>query len=337
MAHDRDVHIIISTSFPLPFIRASLHGEEKGRLAFRRVRNDLGFILQKDSIEVDMAGMNEAYDRYMEGIPAYLDQERRFLTDHKVDLVLTDISPFPFVVAKDLHIPTVGISNFTWYTAYQGIIPDEKLQGMRQAYQKMDFFLPLAGAKEPDWGRERMTPFPYFCRSVRPGEVARLRRELNPDGKKKVVYFGLGMKIDQVDLGNLPLWESEETIFVVSSNTQVDHPHVIRIPDGYTETQHYIAASDLVISKAGWGTVAEAVQTRRPLLLDRPHMMEDQNTIRHLTSLNRAMVITEEELKHLMIDTEIMEKGRNQVLNIDPIPPSEEVIDGMVREMMIVV
>jgi UDP-N-acetylglucosamine:LPS N-acetylglucosamine transferase len=40
-------------------------------------------------------------------------------------------------------------------------------------------------------------------------------------------------------------------VFVVSSNMDITHPNVYQVPTTYTEVQHYVAAADLVISKAG--------------------------------------------------------------------------------------
>jgi hypothetical protein len=48
-------------------------------------------------------------------------------------------------------------------------------------------------------------------------------------------------------------------LFIVSSNVKVNRDNVFSIPEDETESQAYIAASDLVITKAGWGTVSEAV------------------------------------------------------------------------------
>ncbi len=71
--------------------------------------------------------------------------------------------------------------------------------------------------------------------------------------------------------------------FVVSNNIEVQRDNVYKIPKQYTESQHFIAASDFVITKAGWSTVAEAIISNKPLIVaDRSHMEEDKNTIQYL-------------------------------------------------------
>jgi hypothetical protein len=46
-----------------------------------------------------------------------------------------------------------------------------------------------------------------------------------------------------------------------------DGSSVPKIPGDDCETQDYVAACDLVVAKAGYGTISEAVQARVPLLL----------------------------------------------------------------------
>lgn len=84
-------------------------------------------------------------------------------------------------------------------------------------------------------------------------------------------------------LERLPIWDSPNCMFIVSSNVQVQKPNVFSIPKDYIESQNYIAAADLVISKSGLGIVSEAICAHKPLLIiDRQIMKEDQNTISYL-------------------------------------------------------
>jgi UDP-N-acetylglucosamine:LPS N-acetylglucosamine transferase len=84
------------------------------------------------------------------------------------------------------------------------------------------------------------------------------------------------MKIGVDVLDQLPIWDSPNCVFLVSFNVQVKRKNVFEIPVNYLESQNYIAASDLVISKAGWGMIGEAVSANVPLLiLNRPSMQKD--------------------------------------------------------------
>jgi len=308
---EESVRVVICHSFAIEFLRESLKGEN--RVAFRKIKTDIGYVLQKGSIEPDIEKLTIEYEKYLKKWSFLIEQERNFLKTNQIDLVISDISAFPFEAAYALGIPSLGISNFTWYTAYQGLIPELLLEPLKKAYEKMTFFFSLAGSKEPDWGMKGSKQFSFFARKVDDNEVNTIRKLVNPTGEKYVVFFGLGMKIDIEQLEHLPIWESLNCIFIVSSNVQVKRGNVFAIPKDYIESQHYIAAADLVISKPGWGIVSEAVCAQKPLLiLDRQTMKEDQNTITYLKEQNLCQTITWDELHHFVIDEAFIQKMRSQ-------------------------
>lgn len=311
LAMEEDVRIIICHSFALRFLQESFKGEN--RVTFRTIATDIGYVLQKDSIEPDIKKLNVEYKKYLQKWNFLIEQERDFLQTNRVDLVISDISAFPFEAAYTLGIPSLGISNFTWHTAYQGLIADSLLEPLKEAYEKMTYFFSLAGSKEPNWGMKGIEQFGFFARNVDSNEVNRIRKLVNPIGDKLVVFFGLGMKIDIEQLERLPIWGSPNCMFIVSSNVQVKRPNVLPIPKDYLESQHYIAAADLVISKPGWGIVSEAVCNRKPLLiLERQTMKEDQNTISFLKTNHLCKTITWDELCQFVINEEFIDELQSQ-------------------------
>jgi hypothetical protein len=124
------VKIIICHSFALPFIKESLNST---RVSYRTIKTDIGYFLEKGSINPDKALLLKEYKNFVADWDRYMDHEREFLMVNRVDLVVSDISPLPFKAAKSLGIPSVGISNFTWFTAYQGLIEDNELTIFREA------------------------------------------------------------------------------------------------------------------------------------------------------------------------------------------------------------
>lgn len=72
------------------------------------------------------------------------------------------------------------------------------------------------------------------------------------------------------------------------------------LPYSTWNTQDYVAAADFVISKAGWGTVAECLLARRPMaLFARDTVLEDRTTIALLEKQKLAISITYEQLTHM--------------------------------------
>lgn len=294
----QDVYIIVCHSFALGFIKESL---TSSRVSFRDIKTDVGYFLIKDSIHLDKYRMREEYKNFVVNWEDTVLQEIEFLTLNKVDLVVSDISPLPFEAAEKLGTPSVGVSNFTWYTAYQDLIAEAELKTLKGSYQKMKYFFSLAGSNEK-WKMES-SEYGFFSRDINVQEVERIKGLVNPNGDKKVIFLGLGMKIDVGSLEQLPIWDSPECVFLVSSNVHVSRTNVYQIPLGYIESQNYIAASDLVISKAGWGMIGEAISTNVPLLiLNRPSMREDQNTINYLRNYGVCEMMDWEDFKTYQFD-----------------------------------
>ncbi|GLX67378.1 hypothetical protein [Paenibacillus glycanilyticus] len=288
--------IVCSSEKILRFMQASLIGSQDN-IQYRQCVSDVGYVLQPDSIEPDLEAFQIKYFQYVEALPYEAAREADFLQTAGVDLVISDISPIAFVAAKQAKVTSVGVSNFTWYTAYSEMIDRSALQPLYEAYAAMDYFVRLEGADEPDWGTAGSTQADFFCRDVDAVEVSRILQSINPDGKRRVVYFGIGMSINVQQLAVLKLWEDDASVFIVSSNMDVKHRNVVAIPASYTESQHYVAASDFVISKPGWSTVGEAVSLRKPLLLlHRSRMNEDENTIRALRNRHPYRLVEWEQL-----------------------------------------
>lgn len=297
----KDVRIIVCNSFALQFIRTSLNGY-RDKVIFRDVETDVGFILKEHSLDLDKEKLEQSYGKFCVKLPQKINNEINFLSTFSVDCIISDISPIAFEIADELGVPSIGISNFTWYTAYKNIISDNSLQIFKDMYKKMDYFYTLAGSNEENLARLNTSSFHFYSRIINPLEVTKLRKKLNPTGEKQIIFIPLGMKIDIGDITTFPLWDDERYVFIVSHNMNIVHNNVHKIPKNYTESQNYVATADCVISKAGWGTVSEAIIQNKPLLIiDREGMNEDQNTIRFLKDNKLCNLITWEELQSIDI------------------------------------
>jgi hypothetical protein len=286
---EEELRVVICHSFALPFIKESLF-EFGARVIYHTIMTDVGYVLHNQFLQADAVGLKRELQKYLDELPVVIDREVGDLNELDVQYVVTDISFLGIEVADRLGVPSIGISNFTWYTAYQGMIEDKGiLKQLKSYYAKMTHFYALAGSKEP-W--ERQQTYGYFSRETDLVEVNRFKQLFNPDGTKNIVFMPIGLKIDMGDISNLPLWHDPNCVYVVSQNMNVHHPNVHKVPTGYNEVQNIVASSDLVISKAGWGTCAEAVIAGKPLLLiERMGFNEDQNTTEALLANQLARVV----------------------------------------------
>jgi UDP-N-acetylglucosamine transferase subunit ALG13 len=325
--NEPNIKIIVCHSFALAFIKESLNSN---RVTYRNIKTDIGYYLEKNTIHPDKIRILQEYKNFLSNWDDRRYQEEKFLQMNKVDLVISDISPLPFEAVERLGIPAVGISNFSWYTAYQGLIDGKMLEKFKEAYQKMTSFFSLAGSKE-NWNVQ-LNHYGFFSREIDLQEVKRIRQYANPKGNLKVVFLGLGMKIDVGSLNELPIWNSPNCAFLISSNVQVNRPNVFQIPEDYLESQNFIAASDLVISKAGWGIIGEAITANVPLLiLDRTSMKEDQNTIDYLKRHYLCDTIDWHAFKNYQVDPSLIDRQKSSLKNNGANNQAEKIAADLIR------
>lgn len=95
--------------------------------------------------------------------------------------------------------------------------------------------------------------------------------------KRPIVYISVGRSVDlqkEIDVSNL------EYDFIVTDGVKLKGHNVYYLPKETPNTQDYLMASDFVITKAGWGTVSEALLAKKKIaLLTRDNVAEDRNTI----------------------------------------------------------
>ncbi|MCO7124222.1 hypothetical protein NIE88_00255 [Sporolactobacillus shoreicorticis] len=330
--HER-IQIIICHAFAFNFINQALSELIlAGKVRMRRLENDMGYVLKPHSLQPDRHQLAIKCTRFIHELPLAVKREVSFLRNQHVDLVIGDIPPVPFKAARLVSVPSIGLSNFTWFTAYNSLLPDEVLRPFFDCYKEMDYFFALAGSKEPQWGREANTNVAFFSRPPQMGIVHNIRKSVDPKGNQIVVFFGLGMRINAGNLNAYKLWHSRNCVFLVSENLDIEGETIYKIPGDEAESQNYLAASDLVISKPGWSTVAEAVNAHKPLILvKRNNMPEDEHTIGYLQKHGGCELIRWEQMNKFTITDDLLhqlDKQKNRsMMN------SENVLNDLADEI----
>ncbi|KOO50433.1 hypothetical protein [Priestia koreensis] len=296
-----DVEVVICHSFALAFLQQSLPQE---RVTYRRIQTDIGYILKAGSLEPDGIEIEKGLREFLED-DHYLIEEMIFLKEMAISFVLSDVSFIGIAAAYEIGIPSLVISNFTWATAYDGLIDRYLHYYLRNQYMKTTHFFRLAGSTETDHvceGHLNLS-FDFLSRQIEKDEVQRIRTSLSATSDKAIVYVGLGMKVNVGDVNSWSLWDSPNCTFIVSSTMDVQHHNVVSIPTDYIESQHYIAAADIAITKSGWGTISEAILGETSLLVvERQSLREDRDTIAYLKERNLCEVIHWDALPDFVLD-----------------------------------
>ena len=247
--------VVVRTGSPAAFMSRSLPGVE-----VLQGPNDPGVVME--GAAVDRERTFAAVEQWLASWDDYITGEEGFLRGRRIDLVLSDIVPQPFLAAEELGIPSLGISNFTWHLIYTHLVGKTELTDrVAEAYRAASgaLLLPLH------------EPMMVFRDRREVGLVARAvtrdRAELPglPSGRP-LVYLGGGQSLDPAVFRGIRTALSGCTLLVPS---WTDVPGAVRIPPGETETQDWIAACDLVVSKPGYSTISEAIQAGVPMALFR--------------------------------------------------------------------
>ena len=272
--------------------------------------------------------LGHAYKENIEKFPgrlqALLQEERRFCTRRGVDLIISDIAAYPFYLASGLGIPSTAVASFLW-SWFLGKLLDVRDPQVKEVVERMDQFYGLAT-------RSFALPFSSDLSSLRnvrqvsllvkklTRSPPQIREALGYGENDFLVFFTGGFTLPwpaivKKLLGIPP--KSGRLKIILSSNAPIpESENVKRIPQSDLETQDYVAASNLVVSKPGHSIVSEAVVYRVPLILTLPtEHPEWRSNLEQLTSKGVAtpMPFSEfEELSWLRHVEELSEAFKDQ-------------------------
>ena len=258
--------VVVRTGSPAAFMSRSLPGVE-----VIPGPNDPGVAMDGAAVagERTLAAVEQWVASWEECIAA----EMIFLHDRGFDLVLSDIAPQPFLAAEELGIPSLGVSNFTWHLIYTHLFGKNELTDrIAEAYRAADvaLLLPLHEPMEVFKNRREVG---LVARAVTRNRKE-IRRLCGLSEEEPFVYLGGGQSLDPAVFRGIRTALAGCTLLTPSWTTI---PGAVRIPPGETETQDWIAACDLVVSKPGYSTISEAVQAGVPMLLFRREGFAEDN------------------------------------------------------------
>jgi hypothetical protein len=246
---------------------------------------------------------------FMREWPARVDAEAAVLRAHGATLVLADIPPLGIAAAKAAGVPAVAMSNFTWdwiYAAYPGT--GDLSRAIGDIYATADLALRL-----PLWGGFATFPqivdLPFIARrSRRNRDEVRRAFDLPLDRPLALVSFGgYGVEgLDTAALSRIDRWG-----LLMTSTTPIDGRTLgergrtgslipLDEPGMYARGFLYediVHAMDVVVSKPGYGIIAECVANQTALLYtSRGHFVEYDVLVAGLPRVLRSGFIDHDAL-----------------------------------------
>jgi hypothetical protein len=260
---DPNLVILLVSDLPEFIIRQSL-----GFLPlYRRRRLDVGLV-QQDSIRFDLKATRLALEQLRSGQERLIAEELRFFREQRVSAVVSDVAFLPFFAAERADLPCIGLGNFTWDWIYGEYVRFDKawidlIGWVREGYRRCGLFLQL-----PMHGDCSVCPnlrdVPLICR-----KAARCREETLDvlgctDSQKNYLISFFDLPLEENALRRIECIPGARFFF--------KHPLHYRLTNGRSldpfdlSYVDVVAAMDAVITKPGYGIVADCLAHGAPVV-----------------------------------------------------------------------
>jgi hypothetical protein len=281
-----EVEVDIYTSLPESFFREELN--RPYRLIPCEI--DCG-CLQTDTVEVAVEATLQRYAELNANRDAIIREFAIKLKASLVDLVIGDIPPLAFPIARAAGIPAWSFCNFEWTDIYRPFLSQfpsygPMLQTMMEDYKLADRhirFFPFMPASKG-------MKFEEIGLVCRPGVSRReeFAQKFGLDIKKKwcLIYIG-SFGLDGVAWNKLAQFKNCEFLGLYPLKEASANYHHIQKDLSYRYAD-LTASVDLVIGKLGYGLVAECLSLAKPILFLGRNGFSEYTMLRQLL-LNRRM------------------------------------------------
>lgn len=247
---------------------------------------DVGLVLKSSSFEIDQVALEKKVRTFLTTWPARIEAEVTYLKQMNPDAVVCDIVPWAIVVEKEAGIKSYLISNFTWMEIYQEYLPKDIILAYEKCYKLVDEVLryDLATPYLTEFFKEA-TPVSVCARTFHEEKVQQIKDQF----EKPIVFVSVGRSVDlveDIDVSHLNYQ------FIVTEGIQLSGDNVLYLPKEIENTQDYIKVSEMVITKAGFGTVTETMLAKKKCaVIGRERVAEDRATVHHLVKRGLAIVV----------------------------------------------
>jgi hypothetical protein len=294
MMFDPTLEVTIISDLPQFLIEQNLHKPVR----VRKKRLDIGLV-QRDSLQFDLEATLVSLESLYERRDEMMEEETEFLMQNEIRMVVSDIPSAPFYASSACGIPGVGLGNFTWdwiYTAYGA--SDRRwrplVEWIKEGYRHCDLFLQL-----PMHGDCSVFPtiqdVPLIARkSQRDPRKTREILGCDPQQKAYLISF-FALELDEDALRRIERIDCATFFY--------KHPIHYRLKNGRSldgldlSYADAVAAMDGVITKPGYGIVADCLAHGTPIIYsDRGFFPEYEILVRELERGLNAIYLPSEDL-----------------------------------------
>lgn len=288
-----NIEIIVRNSNVVKFLQESL----PNNLIISGI-TDVGPDIKSDLVSIDEISTKNNISKWIKNLENTVKSECEKVSNIHPDLIISDISIMPFLVANKIKTQSIAISNFSWYDVLK-MLPDTDLEIIKNSYDFADLAiqLPIGTSMEHFRAKNKVG---FVCRIPQKSKEE-LRKELGIKDSDYVVLMSLGNSNYKIKCS------IDKNIKILAMNASIkNNDNVVSLSDPI-ESQNLVLASDFVICKCGYGMISECLTNGIPFnyVVDHNHL-EQKAMSEELTNRNLATKITFDEINDLVINEEFI-------------------------------
>ena len=235
------------------------HDSVGGHFSYFSLLTDIG-LAQKTPLKADLKQTYDRLNRYLPFRPSKIEKLSNLLVKRECSLVLCDIAPIGIPAARQAGIPSVLIENFTWDWIYEAYPRDESglakfIPYLKGTFDSADLHIQTEPICFPRPVDLRTSPVSRKPRKS-PLEI-RQSLQIPESGKMVLVTMG-GLPMQYSFLSDLAVFDEIFFILPGGSEKGCFQGNLRLLPQrsGYYHPD-LVQASDVVIGKVGYSTLAE--------------------------------------------------------------------------------
>lgn len=236
--------------------------------ALHGLKVDIG-VVQPTCFQIDKSKTLAQWTRWLDTKASIVETEAAFIRDLDVKLILADIPPLAFDIAAKTAIPSVAIANFSWDWILSGYVPElpqfaPLVQEIEASYQKADRLLRLPFHGDLSGFRDRKDIPLIAGRAFKSKEEVRDILEIPREECRTLVLVAFRAS-DLAEVDVQKAFSGGDFMFVTLGLGN-SYENSLDLPPDFIRFTELLNASDLVVSKPGYGLVSEIIAHQTPLL-----------------------------------------------------------------------
>lgn len=272
------VRLTVVSALPEDFLRDRLRGYSNGALAFRHNAFDVGLV-QLDSVRADIPATLERAEFFLVHRPSLYRYETAWLLATFPSAVVADIPAIPLAAAARAKLPSIAIGNFSWDWIYEPYTETDSrwqaaVDAFRADYASADVLLqyPLSPDMSATFPRRLDIPLP-----ARPGRPRRaeLADRTGADPARRWILLSFTTLDWTPNALSRVAAIADTEFFTVRPLEWQGIPNIHAVDRGEFPFSDIVATVDAVLSKPGFGILADCAANDKPLIYaDRENFAE---------------------------------------------------------------